>query len=875
MLDRLLQVLNLPGAAVRGAILEANDPQGFDYWKSLWQNQQAASGAELLKRFGLEPENRFAAGAANFATEVALDPLTYLGGGLLRGGLKAGIPFVTKEAPLFGEAFKGVRGLGELGLLQPRPETVTAALNYARQTPVLRNVVGLGEDVGRMVGAVTKLPREFLTEATGLGKRIAAKTVKAANRIGGALRGLTEDEGRLVIDALEDPATRLMHGLPTSRPEGLADEALTELRNLHDGATGVEKTKLQEQLRVATGNQARLKEMQQRYDAVAADPSVVPIPLASHIADAVQVLESELGDIGHAELERGIISKLREHYFPHVKTKEALPVVGAYKPLTTYDPASELRQYVGSIRQMNDEWAAKSGGKFWWDQPGVPATARLIRGIRATETYDFLEKVLAKPEWASSATKLADEAKALGVSAEDLLKQRGLTMWKPPASAKTGLGKTLGAEEFAVSQDMANYMDRVVKAYTDDESIGTFLKWFDKGTGVWKKLVTVYNPAFHVNNWIGNLWNIWLAGFSHPGTFIDAARFLAGQDVRVGKYSGEALRDAVLNHGITSSGLVGSIAREGGGTVGYAKALLGEGTKMERLKQTAESVGGLVENHSRLSLFFDGLAKGMDPEAAAKRVNEYLFDYSGAALSNFEQSIMRRVFPFWQWTRFNVPLQIKELTKQPSKFLAFKRGEEAFQTAFPLTEEEQQNRPEYLRQALPVGRLPGGQPLLFNPRLPLQDLNKLLPFSDTQATGRDVLSSLNPIAQLPIEIATNYDLFTRKPIEQYQGQTVPMRTPLGEVRISPQTNLALTTAGGYPLRASSAIMQALSKDADAVDALRAARLAMPGLYTFEPDQTQVNRLVDERKRLQDMIRKYRAEQGKPVPTVTELRRGSL
>ena len=52
-------------------------------------------------------------------------------------------------------------------------------------------------------------------------------------------------------------------------------------------------------------------------------------------------------------------------------------------------------------------------------------------------------------------------------------------------------------------------------------------------------------------------------------------------------------------------------------------------------------------------------------DIASQRVKEALFDYTD--LSKFERNVMKRVFPFYTWTRKNIPAQLKSLVQNPQR----------------------------------------------------------------------------------------------------------------------------------------------------------------------------------------------------------------
>ena len=80
----------------------------------------------------------------------------------------------------------------------------------------------------------------------------------------------------------------------------------------------------------------------------------------------------------------------------------------------------------------------------------------------------------------------------------------------------------------------------------------------------------------------------------------------------------------------------------------------------------SRNVGIGTETYVRGVMAFDSLKRGDLAEEAFERVMKFHFDYSD--LSKFEASGIKRVVPFYTWTRKNLPLMIEQIGKRPGVF---------------------------------------------------------------------------------------------------------------------------------------------------------------------------------------------------------------
>lgn len=159
------------------------------------------------------------------------------------------------------------------------------------------------------------------------------------------------------------------------------------------------------------------------------------------------------------------------------------------------------------------------------------------------------------------------------------------------------------------------------------------------------------------------------------------------------------------------------------------------------------------EDYMRFAAFLKGVQEvGLEPErtgvrgyAASAWVRTTQFDY--ADLSDFEQSL-KMIVPFWTWTRYNVPLQIRAMIHQPGRVATALRFHESLGKLFD--EDEDAISPSYIAdrfgitipeekfEMLPEWMRPKGDVTLnLTYGEPLADINEL--FRDPTFPQRDSL----------------------------------------------------------------------------------------------------------------------------------------
>ncbi len=307
--------------------------------------------------------------------------------------------------------------------------------------------------------------------------------------------------------------------------------------------------------------------------------------------------------------------------------------------------------------------------------------------------------------------------------------------------------------------------------------INKLLQFTDKVTATYKGWLTIPAPAFHGRNNIAALWSNWadgemgifelLAGYARglthintrgrkPLEFIDevvgtglleghgqfveiaseqAARQLTGLPEPFGVF-----KELFSPTRIKERGFLGNINPIGmrGVTKGTPNILMAAG----------EKAYGTTEFLARMVPYSILRKKGYTPAQAAYRVKRIQFDYS--QLSKFEKSFMRRVIPFYSWTRKSIPYSVAKILARP--------GGKTAQTirAYGEATSSDEYVPAFLREGLAIRTRGTEQEATFFKQagLPIEDLNKFVlseGLPDSERTVEKFAGLLHPLITFPVE----------------------------------------------------------------------------------------------------------------------------
>lgn len=322
-----------------------------------------------------------------------------------------------------------------------------------------------------------------------------------------------------------------------------------------------------------------------------------------------------------------------------------------------------------------------------------------------------------------------------------------------------GMQQLLQDPDFATTDDMVDVLSVMTDVLTPGAFSRFLSKYFDPIV-TWNKSWLLTSPGTQVRNLWGGMFNNWLGSvsFSSYSLYVrlhNVANEVAGGPLWKALPTDEQEIVLLMRTHATSTGIynpdfvfdadistkVGKVREASRRTAKY-NPLSAHGPISTPLRK----MGHQADTFTRGAMFVDVLKNGGSVDEALDMVTRFHFDY--ADLSPLERKI-KRVVPFYTWTRHNLPLQIEMLIHQPWKMHLWMKAKASI--------EEQSSEdgivPDYFSEGmnLPI-RTPfnvGGGHLYLQDVSPAADLAFL---SDPISKG---LGMVSPIARVPIEMALN------------------------------------------------------------------------------------------------------------------------
>jgi hypothetical protein len=301
---------------------------------------------------------------------------------------------------------------------------------------------------------------------------------------------------------------------------------------------------------------------------------------------------------------------------------------------------------------------------------------------------------------------------------------------------------------------MDKAMAKVYQTFSEvQKNSDEIIRAFDYVTRKFKTWNTIYFPAYHVRNMIGdmfmgaldgvktsdyakimkNWFNKETATISVGGETTQYQRLLQAFEENL---SSGTMIDAELNKAFSRSRTIPGVVRRG--------------------SEIREDFGRFVHFYRAMNDEYGALLKkGVKKDdaweqatvSAMARVNQFKFDYR--ALTPFETKYMRRGIPFYTYTRKAVPTLLESLMLQPRYLVTLNRWQNELADRY-----DTMTIPDWMRE-LGYMKINDSWGMSAD----------LLPTTVIEKAFKNPAASFNPIGQIPFEAQTGQDLFSGKPVD--------------------------------------------------------------------------------------------------------------
>lgn len=564
-------------------------------------------------------------------------------------------------------------GLTKLGTLATKVSSLQKAGKTIKEgSKLAQQITKSGYKVEELVLAGTKAKQVSAGQRAFL--QIAGKPIVKGERIYKATEKLAE---MMKVSKLGVGIRRTF----TTR------SGIKEVDNLIDNFKNLSETRKELVLDNAIKIQKQVDKM--KPDDIKLLVEAIENPIAKTLVKSKKIigLADEMEDLFKqmktTEKGKGILKTELEQYFPHIKAQtkfgERIKAFFQPKKYSAMLSAAKGRKIEGTLTEIN----ARFGKEFFQSNPVVAYAQRGMASAKAISAKDFLD----------------DIGKKFFVNAEDA-----------PIRFQASTNPLL--KGLKAKPEVVRVVDQYIQSIKPDD-LKLIVRGYDKVLNWWKAQVLI-SPSYHIRNMFSNFWNNWLAGVKNPVLYEKARKVQsgkalnkiimttdAGETLTRGQLLKEVKEHRVLGRGFYGADIKEAMADKIGAISQRAKKIGGwmPWKQDNVLFKTNRAVGSAIENNARVAHYLHKRQIGMSVDDAARSVKKFLFDYED--LSPTEQSIFKRILPFYTWTRKNIPLQLENFITQPEKYAAVAKIQKEIEAGTPNPKTEKYMS-SYITENIPV-----------------------------------------------------------------------------------------------------------------------------------------------------------------------------
>jgi hypothetical protein len=300
-----------------------------------------------------------------------------------------------------------------------------------------------------------------------------------------------------------------------------------------------------------------------------------------------------------------------------------------------------------------------------------------------------------------------------------------------------------------VKKELAEIISNVHRLQ-DPIVVREFSNFMSKYTKFFKAYATL-SPGFHIRNAMSNTFMLF-AGGGDLGNLNEGLKMSRSwlEASKRGLNAEQWIKELPVNMQTRAKDSMSAFFQSGGGISSdffdYVKPI--RGTK------TSKNAGRWVENHSRFMMSWDGVAQGLDAEAAAIRTRRFLIDYTDISTGD---RIMRQIVPFWMWTSRNLPMQISNMWINPKAYATYNTVKRNFNA-----DQEGDVIPAWMEQ-IGAFKLPFGKDLYATPDF---GFNRIGQQVEELRDPQRFLANVNPLLRVPVELMGGRQLYSNRPFSQ-------------------------------------------------------------------------------------------------------------
>jgi hypothetical protein len=558
--------------------------------------------------------------------------------------------------------------------------------------------------------------------------------------------------------------------------------------------------------------------------------------------------------------------------------------------------------------QLFSEYINTSFADWVSEAPRTITQSKILADIVITGTFADERLVRATPMVASkSGTLIPQEVPGMVTFSKEnfLEKLEGMARYQTDQTAFKEAKKLISKLKGDTLSIDANIFDLIGVNTKGSIASEALLGLTDAANNFFKKF-KLLSPGFHMRNFVGNLFNMIVGGVDLTKTLqyqgdvfylmtngnsliektvragvnlatedTDLLKVLTSDELRLYKVLKEFSFANLPQAGRMLWDLPEDVTKLLQDNVGDTKKLK---LYEKALKYNAQA-NEIVDTYFRLQTFMFArenpeilLRYGLaNPQDLVRRIH-----FDPADLSSVEKNFLKRVIPFYTFTKKNLAFQIRNLTDNPQ---LYKRVATLFDGVWkandidPYSELESFKRDQFW---LPVFKQEDGKYYSLKLNLPIGDLNEFL-----NNPLQRLASSFTPIVRAPFELAANTQIFSGLPIQEFQGQKAYNLDFLNLVNKVPGFEMFNARTAEYvlgqtgldvPLALVGGTVKGIADIATGeagVGELVSKGVLQSAVSAGSKEKGIRNRQYEELRRLQGLLR-YAKQEGIVVPTISEV-----